>query len=240
LNLSQSVRLLPIIWLQATSHMRSGGYPRTVSHGLLGRTNRTFPPVWLSLAAPRGVDPQTLVEAALRANTVLDVTTSPALWSKYIDGARPLLLVRAGDELETATGRGHALDLTQARIIQTLSSVGRPQLDFLCLEIKRNVEGYAVEGALQALEEARQDGHIKYVGLSCAGPAIATLNAWQPHDAFDILITPPQHLESLQAVAGARRAGVVLRTQQPSPDATTLIQVSLAQEIEMLFAGAAA
>jgi hypothetical protein len=186
-----------------------------VSHGLLGRTNREFPSVWLSLSPPRHrEDLADLVSAALEAKVPIDITSSPGLWGGQMRGTDAFLTCISSFDYEHANDERHAADLVQAHLIETLSCIGREHFDIYFLRIRRAVEEYQISGALEALEAARQEGHIRYIGLCCDGPSLAILGAWQFHDAFDVILTPRNHLDeeayhTLAPLAKERRVGVI-------------------------------
>ena len=71
-----------------------------------------------------------------------------------------------------------------------------------------------MNGALEALEAARQDGHIAFLGLQAEGNPMAVRSVWQFHDAFEALLVPRSHLEAeaydaLAPLAKERRVGVL-------------------------------
>jgi aryl-alcohol dehydrogenase-like predicted oxidoreductase len=125
---------------------------------------------------------------------------------------------RGGFELENAADAKNASDLMQAHLIETLSAVGREYLDFYFLRVRSPLEEFQVDGALEALEMARQEGHIRFIGLSSEGQShLPALGLWQFHDAFDtVLLTPSQ--ESLAKLAQERRVGVVWRHSSTGPE----------------------
>lgn len=117
-------------------------------------------------------------------------------------------------DYERATDSRHASDLIQAHLIETLSCVGREHLDFYFLRVRRAVEEYQIAGALEAMEMARQEGHIRFLGICCDGHPLATLGVLQFHDAFDALMTPRNHYDeeaykTLSPLAHERRVGVL-------------------------------
>ena len=186
---------------------------------LLGRTNRAFPSVWLSLSIPDRPDAHDdLVSAALATGAPIDVTSQPALWGGRMRGTEATLSCISNSHYEHATDEAHAADLLQAHLIETLSCIGREYFDFYFLRVRRAVEEYQLSGVLQAMEMARQEGHIRYLGICCDGPSLATLGVWQFHDAFDVLLVPRNHYDSepyetLAPLARERRVGIV--TSQP-------------------------
>lgn len=123
-------------------------------------------------------------------------------------------LYRGGEDIEVATDERHASHLLQAQLIQVLSCLGRPQIDFFCFKVRKGLEEFQINGALSALEEARQDGLVKWIGLSSEGPALAALGTWQFHDAFDVVLVSRSHFDqtdyaTLAPLAIERRVGVV-------------------------------
>lgn len=189
-----------------------------MSSQFLGRTNRAFPPVWLSLGlapGPAEIDwTPALVKEALAARTVLDISVNPGLWGGQMRGTDALLMARGNSDIENATDSRHAFDLTQAHLLQTLSAIGREQIDFYFLKIRRVLEEYQIEGALEALASAREEGHIAHLGIDAEGPGLAVLGVWQFHDAFEVAILPnpserPQDFSMLASLGAERRVGLV-------------------------------
>ena len=185
---------------------------------LLGRTNRAFPPVWLSLSMPHSGGSEAidaLVASARGANVPLDVSGNPALWGGRLRGDDSLFLTAISTNgYERANDDRHAMDLIQAHLIETLSAIGREWIDVYFLRIRRAVDEAQLSGALEAMELARQEGHIRHLGIVCDGSSLATLGMWQFHDAFDLLLVPRNHYDdeayrTLAPLARERRVGVV-------------------------------
>ena len=127
-------------------------------------------------------------------------------------GADEVVLVQQGTyQIERATSEDHATDLVQAHLIETLSAVGRDCLDFYFLRIRRTLEEYQVNGALAALEAARGEGHLRFLGLHATGHPLAALGLWQFHDAFEVLLLPDDEdaRTTLEPLAKQRRVGVI-------------------------------
>lgn len=129
-------------------------------------------------------------------------------------GTDAFLTCISNSGFENATDETHATDLVQAHLIETLSCIGREHFDIYFLRIRRAVEEYQISGALQAMELARQEGHIRFLGLCTDGPAFASLGVWQFNDAFDVALIPRNHYDSeayetLAPMAKERRVGVV-------------------------------
>lgn len=133
-------------------------------------------------------------------------------------GTDATLTMTGGQFIERATDDKHAMDLVQAHLIETLSSVGRESVDIYFLRIRRALEENQINGALEALELAKQEGNVKYIGIFADGPGLAVLGQWQFHDAFETILIPRNHYNSqtydqLAPMAKERRVGVV--TSQP-------------------------
>lgn len=182
---------------------------------LLGRTNQAFPSIWFQPSIP--ADPteiSSLIGAILETGAPIDVSSQPALWGGQMRGTDRTLVCRSSLDYARATDEGHATYLLQAHLIETLSCVGREYFDFYFLRIRNAVEEFQISGALQAMELARQEGHIRFLGIACDGPALATLGQWQFHDAFDTLLVRRNPLDSsdydtLAPIARERRVGIV-------------------------------
>lgn len=191
-----------------------------MSTAVFGRTNRTFPPVWLSLRLPREPDPESIdrlaavaVEAA-RNDVPLDVTSQPALWGSHLRGKDATLVAVGRSDLEASTEEAHAADLVQAHILEVLCSLTRESIDFYALRVRKALEEFQVSGALMAMESARQEGHIRHLALWVDGPPLAARGLWQFHDAFEVVFAPVSHLDrssetTLGPLARERRVGLV-------------------------------
>jgi aryl-alcohol dehydrogenase-like predicted oxidoreductase len=185
---------------------------------ILGRTNQAFPSVWLRLAPALEGDGESqareLAGAALELGVPLDVSGQTALWGGLMRATDATLIVRGGRELEHATDASHAVHLIQAHLIQALSSIGREQIDFYVLRVGRALEEYQIEGVLEAIESARQEGHVRFLGLMPEGSPYAALGLWQFRDAFDAVFLPSNPVEResyelLAPLARERRVGIV-------------------------------
>ena len=195
--------------------------------GVLGRTNRTFPKVWLRLAARPNTSPSELVCGALAEGSVTDISLNPALWGGQMRGTDSLLMAVGSADIRRATSRAHSADLIQANLIEILSAIGREWIDFYFLPATEPLSDDQVEGALEALEGAIQEGHIKHLGLACLGTTEAARSIWRNHDAFEVVLLGQSLSEAdsnaLSNYASARRVGVVWQGQS-SADRTSLIE----------------
>lgn len=149
-------------------------------------------------------------------------------------------------DFERATDEAHAADLVQAHLFEMLTCVGRDFLDVYFLRIRRAVEEYQIAGALMTLELAKQEGHIRFLGIYSDGPAMATLGMWQFHDAFELLLVPKlpepgggEAYTALTPLAHERRVGVVALTPLSEfascANHPTMVAVRSADEVKGLF-----
>jgi hypothetical protein len=187
---------------------------------VLGRTNRSFPRLWLRLKTPENVvEVESLVAAATQAGTVVDVSGSPAFWGARLGPAGIPMIVCIGQGLERIRSHDDALDWISAEIFQVLSAIGRPCIEFLFLTVRRAFETHQIHGALEALETARQDGICQFLGLHVpGGDGYAALGLWQFHDAFDCVLVPrddgvEQAYRTLLPLALERRVGVITSSE---------------------------
>lgn len=184
------------------------GYPALVAADVLGRTNQTFPKRWVRLVVEGGQSPAEVVASALEKDTVLDISANPCLWGGQMRGTQALLMTRGGLDIERAPDEKSASDFIQAHLIETLSAIGREYIDFYFLQVRRRLEEYQINGALRALESAKQEGHVRFIGLAAEGPGLAVQSVWQFHDAFELLMIKGLE-EGLLSLAAERRVGVI-------------------------------
>ena len=129
-------------------------------------------------------------------------------------GTNATLIAIGATDYENGNDEAHTCDLVQAHLIETLSAIGREHIDIYYFRVRQMPEEYQLSGALQALELAKQEGHVGHIGLCCDGPSFATLGAWQFHDAFETLLVPRNHYsteayDTLAPLARERRVGIV-------------------------------
>ena len=152
-------------------------------------------------------------------------------------GSDALLMGAGGNEIGDAADEDSAANLIHAHLIETLSAIGREWLDFYFLRIRRPLEEFQLTGALKALEWARDEGHVKFVGLSAEAEPLVVLRAWQFHDAFEALLLPKNgsSFEGLRTLAAERRVGIITRAAHPLPfePGTVLCTVRSAPEVRM-------
>lgn len=207
-----------------------------MSNGLFGRTNETFPAKWLSLIfRQNAARPADLVEAALQARTVLDISTNPALWCGQMRGTDAVLMATGSNDLERAENEQQSHDFVQAHLIEILCAVGREHLDFYFLRLRQPLQEFQISGALIALEACRQEGNIRFTGVA-AESISATLNMLQFHDAFEaILLDEGIPRAPAKLLAKQRRMSIITRTEdvdfQPEEGQAALICVSSQNDI---------
>jgi aryl-alcohol dehydrogenase-like predicted oxidoreductase len=185
-----------------------------MNHSLLGRTNREFPHVWLSFGQCAAGEAPAIAEAALASGLPMDVTGQLGLWGGLLRGAGVVISYRSTTDIERSTSRAHAFDLIQAELIQVLSSIGRDHVDFYFFSLRRRLEDFQLEGAIEALDSNREDGVIKYLGFNPKSSPVAALSTWQFNDAFDVVMLPVNAEEddlycALAPLAKTRRVGIV-------------------------------
>ncbi len=185
---------------------------------VLGRTNRTYPRVWLRLAGGGELSQEdwttSLAEAAANADTVLDISAIPALWGGLLRRRDCKLMAVGSADWQRADSHDGAFHAIQGDLISLLSCVGREHLDFYFLRVSHATEESVISGVLQALELSRQEGTIGILGIFADGPAIAVQSVWQFHDAFDVALIGQGEFEqaryqTLTRFAASRRVGVV-------------------------------
>lgn len=157
---------------------------------------------------------ESMTSAQLASGTILDISAQPGLWGSHLRGDGVRILRVGADYLPRLRDPQAAADQTQAELIETLSVIGRPKLDFYCLRLTRPCEDNVLDAALMALEEARQDGLLGHFGLLAAETSLATLANWQFRDAFEFMLVPRNQsrhavYDELLPMAKNRRVGIV-------------------------------
>lgn len=193
---------------------------------ILGRTNRAWPRIWLQLSPPSDSDSTAeFLAAAVETGLPLDVSVQPAYFGGQLRTHEYVSVLRSSLDYARATDHDHAVHLVQAHLLESLSGLGRAVVDFYFLRVRDAVEEYQIAGALEALEVARQDGHIRYLGILADGPALATLGVWQFHDGFDvILVGDASAYQTLAPLALERRVGVIADVHFDGADVYPRIQ----------------
>ncbi|GBC92772.1 hypothetical protein HRbin15_01249 [bacterium HR15] len=185
----------------------------------LGRTNRWVFPLWvrgtLPKAEPTDAQMSAFFEQLLSLGVeVLDITPSHGFWGRYLrEFQLPVQVAIVAPEtlLAYAPDSTRAARAVQAHLIETLCAIGREQCDYYFLNFTYLPSEALLSGALEALELARQEGHIGAIGLAAYGDPLRILALWHTHDAFEVALLPnrPETLQVLLPEARARRVGTV-------------------------------
>lgn len=178
---------------------------------VFGRTNREVPRLWFGPLV--GGDQSELIDEICKEPAVIDVSAGAGRYGHYLHGRDVMTCSFGGLELERATGAGHAADLLGAHLIETLSSIGRPSLDFYYLRLRSKLSEEVLNGALNCLDDAKGDGVVKYIGLYAEGDSRIVQSMWQFHDAFESVMLPRHpgreaDYISLSGFANEKRVGV--------------------------------
>lgn len=194
---------------------------------LFGRTNAHFPAVWLSPRLPSDAkEIPAMGEALSCAPTVIDVSGQPALWGSFLRNSSAKIMAIGHDDVASANSERHAADLLEAHIFQTLSSLGREIIDFYYLPIRRAWEEFQLVGVFSAVEAARKEGHIRFLGLASEGSPMAARGVWQFHDAFEALLVSSQAaMDQLAPLARERRVGILGRDMKGDARLATVASV---------------
>ena len=204
---------------------------------VFGRTNEHYPKFWAALTVSADSTPQEVVEAVQELKIPMDITSQPGLWGGFLRGGNDVLSVKSSTHYERATSQDHATDLMQAHLIEVLSSLGRPMIEFYFLRVRRVVEEFQINGTLAALEFAKQEGHIKHIALAAEGPTMAVQSVWQFHDAFEAVLLRPED-QPLASMAAERRVGVVSAVSNDlanfEADKTYMVSVNSVAQVNRL------
>ncbi|MBL8059364.1 MAG: hypothetical protein JNK63_01465 [Chthonomonas sp.] len=180
---------------------------------LFGRTNIPVPPVWLSLREPESPSPgwaEALCEAAVSAKTIIDISQRPGLFGGLIAGKGSMVMAVGGGDCSRAPDAGWAKNFIEAKLVSVLSCLRQDHLDFFFLDYNGPWEEWQIDGALEAMESARQDGLIRFSGLSSSGNDLATAAMWNFHDAFDaVLMQRETYFSEVSKIGAERRCGMV-------------------------------
>ena len=151
-----------------------------------------------------------------------------------------MFMTDLGFEVERAVDATHASNLVQARLIEVLSGIGRDYLDIVALPFRKSYTEAQIAGTFEALENARLEGHIRFLALRFCSSLFACGAFWRLHDGFDLLWLPQngdtdRPTDLLQAMAKERRVGQIfdaVETTQPQPDSVQLVTVTSSAEVD--------
>ncbi len=182
---------------------------------LLGRTNRIFPQTWWRITGTQESE-----RDAVRAH--LAEHPAPIMAGAYwADAVRDLdlpWLARGGSIAGQSLSRSHADDLVSMEIIQAVASSPDGKLAIYFLSVSSAWEEFQIDGALAAMDAARQDGLLDFFGLHIAGSVVAISSMWRFHDAFEVVLASAQNEKDFRTVhstAVERRVGVIQEGEGP-------------------------
>ncbi len=141
-------------------------------------------------------------------------------------------MIVGGTDVAKGTSDHHAADLLQGEMLQIMSSLGRTHVDFFFWAIARPLTEFQIEGALNVLEYARQEGVMAHLGIAALDEA-AAMGLWQFHDAFECAFLPTRS-DSLESMARERRVGLVVLGEDAPEDAVRLRVANTASDVESL------
>lgn len=180
-----------------------------------GRTNQPAPKIWYRPSGElvRDSAVSLIAEAPISPHCVVDIHSDVILLGHAFSQTPARLMTIAGKEVWSTPDQRTAADEMSGTILATLSAVRGKKIDFWFLELDQAPEQYQLDGALQALTEAKEDGLVGSICLRIANNLYAGLSTWRFNDAFDVITTrgiaPPDH-DALIDLAKERRVGVLL------------------------------
>lgn len=198
---------------------------------VLGRTNWAAPPVWFAPVCDRLEDAAVLLDALPKGSVV--ALNGPVV-AHACRGRDIVRLVDLGFAYETAANASHAADLVSADLLQVMALAGTATGLLVTLPVRTPLWGGQVEGALRALEGARDDGIVRHLGVRVAGPWAMVEPTWRRHDGFEFAVCPPETAEEVLSFASGRRVGVVVSGTRPG--AYRLVRISSLAEMSPFLA----
>lgn len=188
-----------------------------------GRTNLAVPEVWFRIS-PRAIkeDSIEVISKALDSEEyVVDIHNAPVLLGHALSESQARLM-HVGDGLAWSTSsREAAANIVSANVLSSLSTLRGRQIDFWFLDLDRAPEQYQLDGALQALTEARQDGLIGSICLRITKNIYAGLSTWRFNDAFEVVTTHGIRADDHTGIVGLaaeRRVGLLLDSDLKLPE----------------------
>jgi hypothetical protein len=179
---------------------------------------KSFPAIWLRLVAPMGDEAaiRELVECAVRSATVLDISASPALFGGYMRATDAALIAVGPNDLARAIDDEQAHALVLAHLVETLSAIGREYVDFYFLKVDSPLREDQISGALVALQEARSQGNLRYIGIA-AKNGQAALGLIHLHDVFDAVVVYEEGATNrpLRLLAESRGMAIICASKPP-------------------------
>lgn len=180
-----------------------------------GRTNQPAPKIWYRPSGElvRDQAVSQIAQSPISPNCVVDIHSDIILLGHAFSQTPARLMFIGGKEAWTAPDQRSAVDLMSGSILATLSAVRGKMIDFWFLDLDRAPEQYQLDGAIQALSEAKEDGLVGSICLRIKDNLYAGLSTWRFNDAFDVITTrgiAPHDHAALIDLARERRVGVLL------------------------------
>jgi len=178
---------------------------------VFGRANFEMPRDWLSLRLPH--DPSEIAEfatAGVASGLPLEISHGKSAWGPFVEHAPNAIVAFGSSDFSMAGSRVHACDLVSAQIVEILSCLHGKSLTVFFLPLIRVLESHQWDGAIEALESAREDGLILSTGLSCDRVVSTELIDGQFRDAFDaVCVRNKEDFETVSPIVRERRMGVL-------------------------------
>lgn len=182
-----------------------------------------FPIRWVRpVVSSAGSD---LGRALLDSECLVDISAAPAVWGPYLRPTPERVMIRVGSMLSQAGDAEHAQTLVEADIFEGLCSVGAPRVGLVGFVVASTLSEAQIEGAIQALTSARDDGVCLALALVALDEAAAT-RLWMLRNVFEFVLVAETSLAKFETMARLRQ--VVLR---PLGSPEGLIDVSGAEEL---------
>lgn len=127
------------------------------------------PRIWLSLQLDGfPIDEQAatrVAEAARAANAVIDISSQPGFWGGWLRGSDVPVMAVGDPHIERAPSASHAAMFVESEVIQFLSAIGRPKLDYCFLKVSPDASMAQRQGMTRAMNELTVNGHVEHFGV---------------------------------------------------------------------------
>lgn len=136
------------------------------------------------------------------------------LWAAELRDAKCDWVVCGGSKVGNSPSQEHAMNEMTGEIISAVAGSPDGFVSIYFLSVARAWEEHQINGALAALESAKEEGLVGSIGLHVAGSALGVASLWRFHDGFDVALVPhnPRTEKDYQSVVSTaldRRVGVV-------------------------------
>jgi hypothetical protein len=160
----------------------------------------------------------------------IDISAAPAVWGGFVRGKD--VIIRVGTSLSSTGSEESACDHVSAEIIENLSVVGGNPFFAIGLVIDGPLQNFQFEGALRALELAKQEGLCKNLALF-ALDVNAAISRWSLRDAFEIVFAPAEEFLRIVSFAKTRRVDSV-SLGIASEDKMALVDIAKPEDFKAL------